>query len=294
MTGRFARSWELTKLTFSILKENTTLILFPLTSIIISSVLLLIIFFTIILPALLSQEPKTYIVTAFATGFLTLLIASFTAIFFNFALVHATKRIFEHKKANFKESINYTLKRIHLVFLWALIVTIVGMIISILEDLAKRMKGAGKIITYGIRYAIGAAWSIATIFVVQAMVYHELKPIAAIKDSVRTFTKTWGETFIRAISLGMIGSLFMFGGIIGVLLAGSLTFASFGLSGIVLMAALGVVTVIYIIGVIITFQAANSVFNTAIYHYAKTGKIPGNYTTETLEGAFKKTKKTEK
>lgn len=290
MAGKFARSWKLTKLTFSILTENTTLILFPLTSVIISSVLLLIIFFTIILPASLSQEPQTYTATALATGFLTLLIASFTAIFFNFAIVYATKRIFEHKKANFKESINYTLKRIHLVFLWALTVTIVGMIISILEGLARRMKGAGKIVTYGIRYAIGAAWSIATIFVVQAMVYHELKPIAAIKDSVRTFTKTWGETFIRVIGLGTVEALFILGGFV-VFLAGLLTLASFGLSGIVLMASLGVVTVMYIIGVLIIFQAANSVFNTAIYHYAKTGKIPGNYTTEALEGAFKKTKK---
>ena len=48
--------------------------------------------------------------------------------------------------------------------------------------------------------------------------------------------------------------------------------------------------VIYVLGVVLVFNVASSIFNTALYVYADTGKIPKGYGKEILHDAFKSTK----
>jgi hypothetical protein len=62
----------------------------------------------------------------------------------------------------------------------------------------------------------------------------------------------------------------------------------------ILLVALGVVGawpaallgILWLIGVGLTFSVANMVFNAALYEYASTGQIPGDYSPELLTCAF--------
>lgn len=48
------------------------------------------------------------------------------------------------------------------------------------------------------------------------------------------------------------------------------------------------IAVLYFIIVMLVFSVANTVFNTALYVYADTGKIPEGYSQEILSIAFKR------
>jgi len=47
------------------------------------------------------------------------------------------------------------------------------------------------------------------------------------------------------------------------------------------------IAIIYFVGLILLFGVANSVYNTALYVYAETGKVPGEYNEEQIKNAFK-------
>jgi polyferredoxin len=48
-----------------------------------------------------------------------------------------------------------------------------------------------------------------------------------------------------------------------------------------------VIVVSYFLGVILVFNVANTIFYTALYVYADTGKIPEGYSEETMQNAFR-------
>lgn len=297
MAETFKRSWDITKVTFSILRDNKSLIWFPTLAFILSAIFsLTMIGSTILIKYTDSSVAGVPEVPSYIILFLTYLGLSFISTFFNFAVVHSAKKIFEHKEASFSDSMRYTLSKIHLVFIWSLVVAVVGLLFKILERLAKQMKEAGKIILLLTRAILGIAWSIATIFVIQSMVYNETKPIDSIRDSISTFRKTWGETMVRAFGLGAVEFALIMGGLfLGMIVFFTAMFFSISQGslalGLTLMIAVGVLIGLYLLGVIMVFSVANSIFNTAIYIYAKTGKVPGYYSIETLSKAFEKTGK---
>ena len=125
-------------------------------------------------------------------------------------------------------------------------------------------------------------WSIITIFVVPAMVYHDLGPIDAIKKSVEVFRKTWGESLIRFFGLGLVEFVLLALGAL-LTLALALVGASLGLFFILTVFFLAV---LYFLAVVIVFSVANSVFNTTLYYYASTGKVPHGIDREIMKNAF--------
>ena len=48
-----------------------------------------------------------------------------------------------------------------------------------------------------------------------------------------------------------------------------------------------VIAVLYFLGVILVFNVANTIFNTALYVFAATGKIPEGFSQEIMQNAFK-------
>ena len=179
--------------------------------------------------------------------------------------------------------IKFAFSRIYLIFLWSLLAATVGLILRIIEQTAERVKGIGGLIIHYVNSLLGLMWSIITIFVVPSMVYKNLGPIDAIKNSVSVLKKTWGESLIRYIGLGLAELLFIVLGVIGfiILFIVGLSIGPFGILIVLIMA------IIYFLGVILIFGIANSVFNTALYVYAETGKVPGEYNETVIKNAFK-------
>ncbi|MBI3034372.1 hypothetical protein HYY72_04380 [Candidatus Woesearchaeota archaeon] len=174
--------------------------------------------------------------------------------------------------------------RFHLILAWGLISATIGLILHILDNIAEKSGLLGKLILKIVIAMLGASWSLLTVFVVPGMVYDNLGPFAAIRNSVETFRRTWGENLIRQYGLGLVELLFI---ILGVIAGFGLLALSAMLSWIVLVLMILAIG-LYFLGVILFFNLANGVFSTALYAYAKTGKIPEGYDQEILGNAFRK------
>ncbi len=279
MTNAFERSWEITKKSFAVMKQDKELILFPIFALIFSIIFMI----GMIFPVIITNITHTNAMSIFnlAIIFLIYLGLSFIATFFNLCVVYTTKKRFEGKNATFMESISFAISKIHLIFAWSLVSATVGLILRMIDEFAERQGQWGEIIIKIMTSIIGAAWSIITIFVVPAMVYDNLGPFAAIKKSFQTLKKTWGESLIRYYAFGIMQFAFF---IIAIIFG---LFAIFLLKGIALITAL-ILIAIYVITMMIFFGLLSSIFNTALYHYANTGKVPNGFDQEHMANAFTK------
>jgi hypothetical protein len=129
---------------------------------------------------------------------------------------------------------------------------------------------------------LGMAWSIATIFVVPGLVYYNLGPFAAVKRSVEVLKKTWGESLVRYIGLGLVQLIVLF---VGALVFGLLFVGLASISPVVTVSLL-ILAIIYFATVILVFNVANQVFNTALFVYAESGKVPTHFNEDVLKHAF--------
>ena len=282
----FSRSWKITKLTFGVIKKDKEILLFPIIASILSVAFVLLMILPFILTYIAGEVTGSVTVGAleWVLLFILYLGLAFIAAFFAVAVVNTAKKRFEGDDATFWESIGVAFSKIHYIFLWSLVSATVGLVLKIIDRIAEKSKGAGKIILQILRSLLGLVWSLATIFVIQGIVYHNLSPFAAIKRSIEVLKKTWGESIIRYLGLGLIQFLFiLLGLIIGIPLI--ILFSVIGsIIGILIIILL---IIIYITLVSLIFNVANNVFNTALYVYATTGSIPEGYDIESMQNAFK-------
>ncbi len=284
MTNAFVRSWEITKLSFDVIKKDKELIGFP----ILAGIFSLIYLIAMIFPSIISQVLKGVGIDKFGSleyimVFLTYLGLAFIATFFNVCVVYTTKTRFAGGNATFGESISYAFSKTHLILSWSLLSATVGLLMNVIDQLAEKLGAIGEMVVKILNSLLGMIWSIITIFVVPGMVYHDLGPIEAIKKSVEVLKKTWGESLIRYYGLGLVSFLFVFiGVVVGIFL--TIGLSGLGIWGIV--AGVGL-TVAYVILVVLIFGIANTIFNTALFVYADTGKLPQGYTQEVMQGAFR-------
>ncbi len=281
--GVLSRSWEITKLTFSVMKKEKELFIFPVLSVIFSIAFFVAILFPTIILELISQQTITWEIIDYIWIFLTYLVLAFIATFFNVCVVYTAARAFGNQEARFGKTIKFALSKIHIIFFWSLLSATVGLIFKIIEGVAQKTKGVGKSIIIITSSLFKMAWGISTIFVIPGLVYHSLSPFAAIKKSVEVLRKTWGESLIRYLSVNLISFVFIF---VGTILGVPIIITGFFVSFVVGILA-AVVFIIYILSVILVFSVANQIFNTALYIYAESGAVPSPYSNELLRNAFK-------
>ena len=112
------------------------------------------------------------------------------------------------------------------------------------------------------------------------MVYENATPTQAISKSVEVLKKTWGESLVRHYGLGMIFALFFFLGIVATIGVSML------LGGINPWIPVGFAS-LYFVGLILIFNVANSIFNTALYVYASQNTAPSGFGEDVLQQAFR-------
>lgn len=289
MANAFSRSWEITKLSFGAIKKDKEMLLFPILSGIFQIIFMVALLFPTVITALMvysnggGSSEIVWESLYYLWIFLVYLGLAFLSTFFNVCVVYTAKTRFAGGNPKFFSTIGYAFKKIHLIFMWSMLSATVGLIMVMLDNLAQKVGGVGEIVIRIVRSIAGMAWSLVTIFVVPAMVYHDLSPFKAIKKSAKTLSKTWGETLIRRIGLGLMKFLFILLGI-GIAVGSGYLFAYLNLSNVIIYIIIA--TVIYIMVVLLVFGAAEKVYNTALYVYADKGKIPKGFTKSTLKGAF--------
>jgi hypothetical protein len=282
----FTRSWMITKLAFSVINKDRELLWFALLSFIFSTLFAVAMIFPAVLPALMQNDFSTEGLQAleYVVVFLTYFGLAFIATFFNVCVVYTTKVRFEGGDATFGQSLRFAFSKLGLILQWSLISATVGLVLRVLQNLAANFGKVGQVVAGLLIGLVGMAWSVLTIFVVPVMVYEGLGPFDAIRKSTQVIKKTWGESLIRSIGLGLVQLLVI---VTIVLASGALTFllaSSFDAIGIVIGISLGVLLVLL---TALVFAVATTIFNTALYIYANTQQIASGFNGEVLRDAFK-------
>ena len=261
-----------------VLKHDKELMVFPLISGIFGLLALIVFLIPLIFVQALQEGMITYVVV-----FLFYLVSYFIVIFFNAAIVGATKIRLEGGDPTLQDGLDAATKHLGAVFWWAVVAATVGLILNILAGKA-RDNVIGKILI-GL---VGGAWNLITFFVVPVIVYEGLGPIDAIKKSTNIVKNQFGETVIGGMGIGFAVGIVTF---IGLIILGVLTFvagSSVGTAGWIV--GLGLI-VLFILIMGLMSSALNGIFRAALYHYAETGTEPPGWD---FEGAIPVGKKLEK
>lgn len=287
LTDRLKRSWDVTKQVFHVMMHDKEILLFPLLSTLLSLFLMAILIFPFIVTVIISGavEPGASPILFYFYVFLFYLIFSFTTVFFNAGIVYIAKTRMEGGDATFMDGIRAAFSRIGKLFAWAMISASVGLILNILSNKAQKRGGVSGGIGQIVVSIIGMAWAIITVFVVPAIVIKGDGPFQAIKSSVQTMKKTWGESLVQWLGLGTVSGIIGF--IISLLFLAPSLFFLF-LDAIPAGLIFGGLWVLFMSIKSIIFKAADTVFDTALFLYATTGKEPVLFKKGTLKNAFAK------
>jgi Family of unknown function (DUF6159) len=248
---RFSNGWTIATNSFSVLKENRQLIIFPILSGI--SMILVIASFVGILFAAgrwdLDVATDRYDIVNYIFVFFYYLVNYFVIVFFNTALIHCTHLYFSGEEVTIRKGLQFSLSRIGVLLSWAAFAATVGMALRILQD---NLGSIGKFVT-GL---IGIVWSVTTFFVVPVIAYENLGPIAAFKRSASLMKEKWGESLGASFSFGLIQFLAILAMAVPAFLLGWLIHPVIG----IIVFALGIFTVLVVV------SAVRTIFISAVYH----------------------------
>jgi hypothetical protein len=286
MSNVFSRSWEITKLSFGVIKKDKELLIFPILSSIFSLIYMIGMAFPIVLIEFMEGVAQSDLIGGldYLYIFLWYFGTAFIATFFNVCVAYTAKIRFEGGNATLGESLKYGFSKFFRIFQWSLLSATVGVLLYALEVMAQKAGNVGYILIRFLRSVLAMAWNIVTLFVIPVLVYYDLGPFDAIKKSTDTLKRTWGEALVRHYGMGIIRFLFTF---LAIIVGGGLAYLLFLIGGTTgLIIGIGLALLMLII-VILVFGVADQIFTTALFVYGDTGKIPGQYDRNVLENGFR-------
>ena len=263
MFESIGRSWNLMKSSYSVLKSDKELLVFPL----ISAVLGLLAAITFFLPVLLFDLTES--VLLYPVIFLFYFVTYFIVIFFNSALIGAAMIRLKGGDPTVSDGLNIAMANLGNIVAWAAVAATVGMILRALAG-KSRNNLVGRIAIA----IIGGAWSIITYFVIPVLVFEKVGPLEAVKRSAFLVKDRFGEYVIGSMGLGVANMILAFATLVIVGIPALGLFLLLGPVGLI-PAIIMLVTAFVILSIVMS--ALNSIYVAALYHYAKTGKEPANW-----------------
>ncbi|MBL9147846.1 MAG: hypothetical protein JNM94_04060 [Phycisphaerae bacterium] len=289
--GRFARSWQLTKQSWAVLRAEKSLVLFP----IISSVALVAITVSFVVPigvwiAMLAPDAREGLrdsngarIAFFLCFFAFYVVTYFVMTYFNVALAGAALERFAGRDTSLGAGMRIANRRFIPILQWAVLSATVGMILRALEE------RAGIFGALALRL-VGIAWAVGTYFVVPVLALEGLGPIDSIKRSVSLLKSSWGEAALTRFGTGAVfGLLSLFVFLIGGGVAALFFTQDLPIIGVVAIAC----TLIVILLLSLVATTLQAILQAAVYAYAAEGTAPAGFSADTLRGVFgpKKPKK---
>jgi hypothetical protein len=278
MFARITTGWELMKQSFGVLRHDKELVLFPL----MSGTACLLVLASFALPLWNTpwfhqffnqreapQNPLFYVVL-----FAFYSVNYFVIVYCNAALVScALKRL-----AGGDPTVGYGLQqaasRLPQIIAWALVSATVGIVLKAIESKSQRV---GQFVAS----LVGAGWAIATYFVVPVLVVEKVGPWDALKRSTSLMRKTWGETLIGKMGIGLVVLAAMIPGTI-LMMVGFVAMTANAILGGTIIA----IGVLWIMGASLVSAAVQSILLTALYLYASEGTAPPQFDAALLQSAF--------
>jgi len=288
---RVRRSWQLMREAGEVLRQHRGLVLFP----ILSGIFSLLATLTFIVPFFLARvldqwtragsrsTPATIGPIHYLVLFASYLVTYFIIVFFNSGLVACVRKRLAGEPATVRDGLAAAFAHFGRIFEWALLSATVGVLLRVIED---RLNWVASLIAA----VAGMAWSLATTFVVPVLVYEDVGPIEALKRSAQAFRRTWGETVIANLSLGLVFT-FLYLPIPLVLVGVAAAAAHLGHAApgaaVSLFVGVMLLCLLYGLGLAILQNTLQSIFLTACYQYATTGQVPAPFTREYITEAWR-------
>ena len=194
------------------------------------------------------RGPGLYIPT-----FLFYVVTYAIGIFFQAAVVAGATERMQGGDPTVSTALAAAARRIGPILIWAVVAATVGMIIRAIHN---RVSFIGKILAS----LMGAAWSLATFFVVPVLVLEDRSIPESFKRSVSVFRETWGETVVGGTTLGAAA-----------LCAWFTLIAVTGLLAWAVGIAALVVGVIGAVALMVFFSALQGVYVASLYRFATGG-----------------------
>ncbi len=279
MFQRIENSWMLVKASWSVLRADKELLIFP----VVSALATLLVTITFFIPAIVTFAASSSFSRegSFNPSWIIFMAAfyviQYTIIFFcNTALVGAAMIRLKGGDPTVRDGFRIAFEHVGQIVSYAVIAATVGMFLRWLSE-----RGwLGRIVS-GL---IGLSWNIATYLVVPILVVENVGPVDAIKRSTSLLRKTWGEQIVGNVGISVVFGLIMFGLIViaiplivAVASAKSIAFV------IVILAGL----IVVLIGLGLFSSALNGIYTAAVYRYATEGQAGDFFETELVQNAFR-------
>ena len=275
--GRIRASWLLFKESWRFLAADKELLLIPVAALVLNLCLLGIVIGSTVLLTQNSENPlftgDTLHTLDYVVLFMVYVVGAFTLALSQAAITHTVYTRLHNGNARLGESISVALSHAGTLFVWALITSTVGVI---LRMIAERSQLIGKIVAA----LMGAAWAIATFFVIPAIVIDKKGAVESIPFSITTFKRTWGETIVSNITLGLFFFLAYMLAIISVV--GMIILGVYVENLIIILTAL-IIGVAWLVMASLAQAALEGVIKTVLYIYATDATTPTNFNRELLE-----------
>jgi Family of unknown function (DUF6159) len=275
---RIKTGWRLARESWAILRADRSLAIFPVLAFASAAVA----FVLLIAPGIVISETadKDELVIPFA------LIASYAAtfftVYFNVALAGAATKSMDGHDTNLQDGLAVARERRGLIARWALVQWAVGLLIRVIQN-AGGDNPVGRIIAVIVSSLLGAAWAIATFFIVPVLALEGLSPGDAMKRSIALIKERWGEGLVGNASIGF--AIFL----VGILPVGGLI--AVGLAALDTVPALGVAVltlgVLGLIAIGVIGSALGVIFRVALYRFATSGSSAPGFDDADLASAFR-------
>jgi len=281
MFSKFSNTWSLMSDSWTVVKQDKEMLLFPL----VSGICCLLVLASFAIPIISSeswQPPGEEATTAqqvgyYVTLFLFYFCNYFIITFFNVAVIACASIRLQGGDPTLADGFKAAFSRFHIIFGWALVSATVGLILRIIED---RSEWVGRLVA-GL---LGMAWTAVSFLVVPVIVVENTSPLASLRKSTKLLRQTWGEQLVSNFSFGLVFFVlgipaFLLGGLGAFLLyTGSTSSATICIT----------LAIIYCVVLSLIQSTLLCVFQANLYFYATGNQLPPDmaFSQKNLNDAF--------
>ncbi len=276
--GRIARSWDMTKTSFGVIKQDKELLWLPVLSFIATIITVMGIagvgFAAGVFPEITTPDggvsiPGLLVAAAMYIGL------AFVQVFFHAATVAGANERLAGGDPTVGSALKSAWSHIGRLFIWSLIVATVNVVLQALRE-------RGGVLGQIASSIAGVAWNLATYFVVPILLFDDRTVGGSLKQGGALFKKTWGESVVGQYGIGLVGTILTFVWIVAAIML-TVLLAGLGAAGLFAGIAIGILGVVIIS---VLFTVAGAVYKTALYRYATTGHGGTGFDDQTLSSAF--------
>jgi uncharacterized protein DUF6159 len=278
---RISSGYELAVSSWHVLRQNKKLIVFP----VLSGSACMLVLLAFAAPFLVHPQWLDFLdanarggvhppIWSYAVLFVYYFCNYFVITYFNAALISCAIISFNGGQPTLSDGIGAANSRLPQIFAWSLVSATVGVLLKLLENVHERL---GAIISA----VLGLGWSILTFFVVPVLVVEKVGPFEAITRSTAILKRAWGESLVSRWGIGLFMFLISLPGVILLVIGVMLMTTAIGL-GIALIALAG----LYLLALMAIGPTLNGICLAALYQYAADGRVPQQFDSDILSGAF--------